>query len=291
MLRVTFLDVGQGDAAVIQTPDGRVALIDGGGYPGTDERDGDDPGNRIVVPFLRSQGIQAVDLIVPTHPDDDHVQGLVAVTQQMPVRAAWISGFDGKSAAYGRLLDEIKTRKIPVQIVRRGQRFSLGKATLEILHPAENPIEGTRSPTNDNSIVLRLIYGKTRILFTGDAEEAAEKTLFQSGADLRTDVLKVGHHGSRWSTSDPFLAAVRPKAAVISSGSHNVYGHPSKEVLTRLKRQKIRTFRTDTHGATTVETEGKTVRIRPFRTTEKVMMTSNYHFDLRRFQGLLSSRQ
>jgi competence protein ComEC len=253
--------VGQGDSAVIESPTGKVIVIDGGGIPGMDARMGEDPGNRVVVPYLRSRGISAVDLLVPTHPDDDHVQGLISVVEQMPVRSVLDGKLSAEGGAYARLSAAIAQRNIPVQTARRGQRVDIGGgAYLEVLHPTARRIGGEH-PTNNDSIVLRLIYGKSRILFTGDAEEEAEANLIASGQNLAADVLKVGHHGSRWSTTALLLASVRPSVAVVSAGRDNFYNHPHPEVLSRLQRRNIRLFRTDTQGAIRLETDGVRIRL------------------------------
>lgn len=273
-LRVTFLDVGQGDAAVIEAPSGRVVVIDGGGRPGTDEREGSDPGSRVVVPFLRRRGVSTVDLLVATHPDDDHVQGLVAVAARLHVREALDSGFqgaadDGKAApAAARLRALLRARRIPVRRAKRGQTIDLGGgARLEVLGPPETFLSGSPSDANENSVVLRLVYGRARVLFTGDAGGAAESDLLRAlpPSALRADILKAGHHGSKHSTSDAFLAAVRPSAAVLSAGRDNLYNHPSPEALSRLARRGVRAFRTDRQGAITVETDGDRVRVTGYR--------------------------
>lgn len=263
-LRVTFLDVGQGDACVIEGPTGRVVVVDGGGRPGTDERDGGDPGARVVVPFLRHRGISAVDLLIPTHPDDDHVQGLIALVDRLRVRQALDGGYPGDSAPYARLRERLRRRGIPVVTARRGQRIDLGGgARIEVLHPPAYVLGGADASTNNHSVVLRVVYRRARLLLTGDAEAEAEADLLQSGVDLSADLLKVGHHGSRRSSGDAFLAAVAPSLAVISSGRDNIYNHPHPEVVERLSRRNIRIFRTDRDGAITVETDGTRLRVTP----------------------------
>ena len=262
MLRVTFLDVGQGDSEVIETPGGRVVVIDGGGHPGTDERWGDDPGSRVVVPYLRSRGISSVDLLVPTHPDDDHVQGLNAVVETLNVTAALDGGYPGVSEPYTRLIAALHRKRIPIYVARRGQRIDLGDgARLEILNPPAHALIGAHSATNDNSIVLRLVYGHARFLFTGDAEAEAEKEMRTHCPDLSAEVLKVGHHGSRWSSGDGFLDRVHPSVAILSCGANNTYGHPHAELLDRLDARRARIFRTDRQGAVTVETDGVVLHI------------------------------
>jgi competence protein ComEC len=261
---VTFLDVGQGDGAVIETPSGRVVVIDGGGAPGTDEREGRDPGSRIVVPFLRARGVSTVDLLVLTHPDDDHVQGLVSVVQRLHVMAALDSGFPSDpETPCTRLRTALAARRVPVSRAQRGEKIDIGgDVYLEILHPSENYLKNTHSDTNNNAIVLRLIYKNTKILFTADLEDEGEKELLSSGQDISADVLKVGHHGSRGSSSEKFLRRVSPKIGVISCGRENRFGHPHKETLTRL--QGIKIYRTDTQGAITLESDGQSVTVTPF---------------------------
>lgn len=262
---MTFLDVGQGDCTVIEGPTGRVVVVDGGGRPGTDERDGTDPGARIVVPFLRHRGISTVDLLVATHSDEDHAQGLVAVTERLRVQAALDSGYPGESPPYIRLRDRLRQRRIPVYIARRGDQINLGGgARLEILHPPARPVEAGRSATNNHCIVLRLVYGRARLLLTGDAEEEAEADMLRAdGLPLSADLLKVGHHGSRGSTGAAFLSRVAPSLAVISCGANNNYNHPHPELRERLARRGVRVFRTDLQGAITVETDGNRLRVRP----------------------------
>ncbi|MBC7809468.1 MAG: DNA internalization-related competence protein ComEC/Rec2, partial [Akkermansiaceae bacterium] len=266
-LRVTFLDVGQGDAAVIETPDGAVAVIDGGGYPGTDERYTGEPGGRIVVPYLRRRGINRVDWLVPTHPDEDHVQGLIAVARAFPVRHVLDGGVpDGGGDASARLRELLRRKRVPSTRASRGQIISLGTsgAALEVLHPTRTLLTNTRSVTNANSIVLRLRYKNATILFTGDAEESAEASLLEIGIPLEADVLKVGHHGSRFSSGEGFLAAVSPSVAVISAGSENNFGHPTPDVLAKLKTVGAAMYRTDRQGAIVIKTNGERIVVAPF---------------------------
>jgi competence protein ComEC len=267
-LRVTFLDVGQGDSTVIQSPTGRVVIVDGGGHPGASPADNGSPGNRIVVPFLQKYNMTDIDLIVPTHPDDDHVQGLIAVVERLTVRGMLDGGYFDNAASYHALRETVKHHRLPIYIARRGQTIDIGGgARLEILHPADRPILGTASPTNDNSIVLRLVYGKARVLLTGDAAMAAEDSMCASGQALTADILKAGHHGSGHSTSAAFLERVQPAVAIISCGKNNTYGHPAREVMERLEAHHVQVFRTDRDGAIEAQTDGKRWHITP---TKKV---------------------
>lgn len=262
---MTFLDVGQGDSAVIEAPSGRVVVIDGGGIPGRDPRDGGDPGSRVVVPFLRSRGISSIDLLIATHPDDDHVQGLLAVTERLVVRAVLDSGLPsppGSPLAQLRAL--WKAQGVRVHTAQRGQRFELGEGVrLEILHPASPFLTGTRSDDNNNAIVARLVYGKARVLFMADAEAEAEESLLNAGLELAADILKVGHHGARTSSSARFLQRVAPQGAIVSCGRQNRFGHPHPETLRRLKEQGVTLFRTDQQGALALESQGDAFTVAP----------------------------
>lgn len=248
-LTVTFLDVGQGDGAVIETPEGRVVVVDGGGLPGTSEDDGADPGHRVLLPYLRHRGISHVDLMIATHPDEDHVQGLVPVARHLSVGAALVSETTHGGAA-GRLRERLRRRGVVVRVARRGDRIGLGAEDyLEMLHPGPTPVPDSRSPANDNGIAFRLRSGGSTILFAADLEAPAEAELLRRGVPLRADLLKVGHHGSRTSTTPAFLAAVAPRVAVVSCGRDNRFGHPAPEVVARLERAGVRLWRTDRDGA------------------------------------------
>ena len=267
-LRVTFLDVGQGDAAVVETPDGAVIVVDGGGNPGLTEIYGNDPGARVVVPFLRSRGINRVTLLAPSHPDDDHVQGLVAVARAFPVETMLDGGIPDihDDATNVRLRTILREKNVPTVTARRGQFYTLGTSgvAVEVLHPAEPFLTNATSFTNANSVVLRVSYKKTALLFTGDTEETAETALLKRGDTLRADVLKVGHHGSRSSSKQAFLNAIRPSIAVISCGINNDYGHPAPEVLHNLNAVGAKITRTDRGGAIVVESDGARVFVTPF---------------------------
>ncbi|MBC8142796.1 MAG: ComEC/Rec2 family competence protein [Armatimonadetes bacterium] len=263
-LRVTFLDVGQGDAAIIETPDGAVAVVDGGGLPGTNETFGGDPGSRVVVPYLRRRGVNRIALLAPSHPDEDHVQGLVAVAHALPVDTVLTNGAPGgESGAYSRLCTLLRQKGVPLAVARRGQALPLGNTgvTIEVLHPGDKHITDSRSESNANSSVIRVRYKNAAMLFTGDAEEAAEAELLQSGLDLRADALKIGHHGSRLSSGAAFLAAVRPSVAVIGCGADNNFGHPAPDVLAKLSAVGATTYRTDRQGTIVVTIDGERVSV------------------------------
>jgi competence protein ComEC len=251
---LTFLDVGQGDCCLARFPDGGTMLVDGGGSPFSEF----DVGERVVAPALRARGVGRIDLVVLTHAHEDHVGGLPAILRDVRVgRVLDAAGpVDAKSYETFRAL--ARAQGIPVTTARRGMRIALGPrraAMLEVLHPAEPLLAGTNSDPNNNSVVLRLTCGGTRVLLTGDAEAAAEEAMQR--LDLRADVLKVGHHGSRTSTGDALLAAVRPRLAVISCGRRNSFGHPAAATLSRLERRGVSLFRTDQDGAVVVAVEGR----------------------------------
>jgi competence protein ComEC len=258
-LVVTFLDVGQGDAAVLEMPGDRVALIDGGGtYDGSF-----DPGERVVEPFLRARGITRLDLVVLSHPHPDHLGGLHRVLGRFAVGELWTSGDDGKNPEYGRLLAAAAARGVatPVPSRRRLGGGGGGGVVWEPLGPFSGDRTGERigAPegvsVNDASLVVRVAYAGRSLLFTGDIEgdgegELAGRTAL--GADVGADVLKVPHHGSRTSSSDELLEAVRPWMAVMSLGWQNRFHFPASEVLDRYRDRGIPVLRTDLHGAVTV---------------------------------------
>jgi competence protein ComEC len=251
-LTITVLDVGQGDSILIESPSGKRMLVDGG------ERA---MGEKVVVPFLRKKGISRLDVVVLTHPHEDHVGGLPAVLSKIEVKTVLDPGCVYESESYRRFLDLIERNKIKYHLARAGQEINLGKAVKGfILHPSLPFLEEN---VNNWSIVFRLQYGKFSMLFTGDNEMEGEERIMEIflPSRLASTILKVGHHGSATSTSSPFLEAVDPEAAVISCGKRNKFRHPHKVTLDKLKR--VRLYRTDQNGAVTITSDGKKFTIVP----------------------------
>jgi competence protein ComEC len=248
-LQVHFLDVGQGDAAVLRTPGGRWIVIDGG--PRTPERDA---GRRVVVPFLRRHGAGAVTLVVATHGDADHLGGIPAVLAAFPPALVFEPGEPLGRPLYLEFLGAVEASGAAWHPARAGDRIALDGVTLEVLSPDSGWME-TPADVNDHGVVLRVTYGETRLLFQADAGLPVEARL--AGRVGPVGVLKVGHHGSRTATSDLWLDELRPALAVISVGAHNNYGHPAAEVLTRLAAHGIRVLRTDRDGTITMDIDGQ----------------------------------
>jgi competence protein ComEC len=255
-LRATFLDVGQGDAALVDLPDGEAILIDGGGLVGSPL----DTGLRVVAPALRARRKSELALAVLTHPHPDHFTGLATGLDGVRVGALWDTGQgerEGVEGPYAALLRHARARGIRVQ--RPAElcgAHDLGGALVEVLAPCPDP-SPDRNP-NDNSFVLRISNGRRAFLFVGDAEHEEEAELLARAPDhLRADVLKVGHHGSRTSSSPEFIRAVRPREAVISVGARNRFGHPSPQTIATLEAFGARVWRTDRDGAVVVTTDGE----------------------------------
>jgi competence protein ComEC len=251
MLRVTFLDVGQGDAALIELPDGPRLLVDGG--PGGAQRF--DVGERVLVPFLWNRPLVHLDAVVLSHWDVDHSGGLAAVLTRFRVGEFWESGrlAPGRSGTVAALVRS----RTPRRVLSAGQRVWLGRGLITVLGPAAGPPRAA----NDESLVLRLDWRGVSLLFPGDLGPRGEDLLLERGGSLRTLVLKVAHHGSRFSSSSPFLEASRPLVAVISVGVGNAFRHPSGEVVGRLEAIGAHVYRTDRDGAVILETDGRLLRV------------------------------
>jgi competence protein ComEC len=211
-------------------------------------------------------------LVVLTHPEADHITGLVEVLQRYKVEQ--VLEYDGQqiegfhSLAYDEWLKLIEQKDIKRTIAQAGQQIELGDGIrIEVLHPPEELLEGTDSDTNNNSVVLRLEWNEVSFLLTGDIEEEAEREILHQGYKLNSTVLKVGHHGSSTSTSEQFLSAVDPEIAVISVGENNPFGHPSDEVVNRLKEKlgKDNVYLTSEHGTITFTTDGEKLWVKTER--------------------------
>jgi competence protein ComEC len=268
-LEVTILDVGQGDSLFVVFPGGKTLLIDGGGsfggFAGQELHAGTDPGEEAVSPYLWSRGFQKLDVVALTHAHQDHIGGLTAILQNFQVGTLWV-GREVESAALVKLEELARKKKIMSAHEMKGQKFSWDGVAGEFLWPEISTGEVAPGAKNNDSLVLRLQYGNRTVLLPGDAEVQAERDMLVENSEkmLRADVLKVGHHGSKNSTTAEFLKAVHPGVAVISVGEDNPYGHPNQELLDRLKLTGVRILRTDRDGAVHVLTDGNRLEISCF---------------------------
>jgi competence protein ComEC len=252
-LEVTALDVGQGDSLLVVSPEGTTMLVDAGGPVG---RGGQasaaswDVGEEVVAPYLWSRRIRRLDVVMLSHAHSDHMGGMPAVLRDFRPRELWISVEPGDSAALRALLKEAREQGITVRHFHAGDAFGWSDVRATVLAP-EAEYSNAGSPVNDDSLVMRIDYGRSSVLLEGDAQAPSEAAMVAHGRAAPVTLLKVGHHGSRTSTNAGFLAAVAPRDAVISVGRHNTFGHPRGEVLGRLEAAHVRTFRTDWDGAET----------------------------------------
>lgn len=238
-LRVHYIDVGQGDAILIEAPDGQKMLIDGGDT------------NTGIVQYLQSKGIQHINLVVATHPHSDHIGGLVQVLKAIPVDKVITNGQSHTTTVYENFLDAIATAKAEYAEVKRGDTITLGSMVFNVLNPVI-----TIGDINNNSIVLKLVYGKVTFLFMGDAQTDAEASMIASGLIPKVDILKVGHHGSRTASSPAFLAVAKPAVAIYSAGIGNDYGHPHPETIVALQAIGATIYGTDVNGTIIVTSDG-----------------------------------
>lgn len=252
-LTVAFLDIGQGDSILIRSPTGMTMLIDGG--------NSDNDATQVILPKLREWGADRLDVMVVTHPDADHIGGLPEVLENFPVETVALTGQVHTTQIYERLLTDIRDLNVNAIQTRTGTSIPFDPdVRVEVLGPDDEFVQDDND-TNNASIVIRLTYRSVSFMFTGDAEVPEEEAILASGVHLRSAILKVGHHGSRSSTSELFLAVVDPQIGVISAGANNRYGHPHREVLDRLGQAGVQIYRTDQNGTITITTDGLTIDV------------------------------
>jgi competence protein ComEC len=261
-LRVTFLDVGQGDCALVEFPRGKRMLIDGGGLYGDF-----DVGENVVAPFLWKRRILKVDYLALSHPGTDHYKGLTFIARHFGPREFWHNGMKSKAATYKELLTVIRDKGITMVKVEEGFVRSIQGAWVEAIHPAEGWFPGgerKKGWANNNSLVLKIVFGDHNLLFTGDIEGEAENRLLKTNKELKTHVLKVPHHGSKTSSTYYFVKEVSPQYAVFSLGHKNIFHFPSKRVVSRYEDIGCRILRTDLDGAVTVTSDGKELEVKTY---------------------------
>jgi len=258
-MQVTFLDIGQGDCALVEFPRGTRMLIDGGGFYGDF-----DVGERVIAPLLWERRILKIDYLVLSHPQPDHYKGLIFIARHFRPHEFWHNGMGSESPTYEQLLETIRGKGITTVRVAEGFSRTIAGVAVQALNPAE---KGTASGTqkrdrvNTNSLVLMISFGNHRLLFTGDIDQQAEARLVGAGKGLRAQVIKVPHHGSKRSSTDPFIKKVSPCYAVISVGFGNPLHLPGKGVIERYERLGCQVLRTDLNGAITVQSDGKRLTV------------------------------
>lgn len=243
MLHVHFIDVGQADSILLEC-DGKYALVDGG----------NDADGKAVAAYLHTQGVEKLDLVVATHPHEDHIGGLADILDLIPTDAVWSSPIPNSNNTIRAFLKSVKRQDKEVEYPQAGDVFDLGGATITVLGPIKD-----YEDVNNLSLVLMVQFGKNRFLLTGDMERIAENDLIDSGADLKADVLKVGHHGSETSTGYRFLREVMPTYGIISCGKDNSYGHPHEDPLSRLRDAEVTVLRTDEQSTIIANSDGERI--------------------------------
>ena len=251
-LEVNFFDVGQGDAILVVSPQRHQILIDGGPNSIILEKLGKE------MPFWD----RSIDLIILTHPEKDHLAGLIDVLKKYRVENILWTGVVRDTSEYKEWLGSIQKEKANIFIANSGQKVIMPRTFLGILYPFENLEEQRFKDSNNTSIVAKLVFGKNSFLFTGDISKSAERELLAKGIDIDSDVLKIGHHGSKTSTAEEFIKEVSPEIAVIQVGQDNPYGHPHQETLETLTKYSIKILRTDKDGDIKILCDSQSLKLK-----------------------------
>lgn len=247
VLQIHFLDVGQADCILIQTPHGKNMLVDAGNNDDAD----------YITAYLVKRGVKTLQVIIGTHPHEDHIGGMDQIINRFAVGGIYLPRVTTTTRSFEDLLLAIKNKGLKIKSVRGGGTIQLDSAvSIRVLAPNSD----TYRELNNYSIVLKLTHGRNAILLTGDAEAISEAEMLQKHYPLKADLLKVGHHGSANSTTEEFLAAVAPKVAVISVGKGNSFKHPHRKTLQRLKKNHVKVYRTDKSGTIRWISDGKTLK-------------------------------
>ena len=266
-LRVDFLDVGQGDSALVTMPDGTTLLVDGGGRPsflGNAEA-ARRIGETVVSEFLWWRGLSEIDYVVATHADADHMDGLNDVLKNFRVRGVLVARSPADDSEFKKFSETLRVTQTPLETIEAGDTIHFQSAEIRVLWP---PTLSDASD-NNNSIVLRIQLGKRSILLTGDIEKSAERSLVASQQTLKADVVKVPHHGSRTSSTEPFVVATKPQFAIVSVGRNSMFGHPHKEIVDRWRASGATVLATGHSGTITITTNGNDLTLKTFLTTDQ----------------------
>jgi len=247
LLKVHFIDVGQGDSILILTPSGKTMLIDGGK---------NDKAN-FVKDYIGSLGLNKIDVVVGTHPHEDHIGGLDVVIDNFDIGSIYLPKKTNNTKTFEDLLVSVKNKGLKIKTAAADTEINIDP---EINVQMLAPINTDYDDINNYSAVIKVSYKNNSFLFTGDAESLSEKEILSKGYDIKADVLKVGHHGSNSSTSSKFLQKVSPDFAVISVGLNNEYNHPHKAILERLSSANVKIYRTDEHGTIIAYSDGNTIK-------------------------------
>lgn len=247
-IKVTYLNVGQGDSELVQV-NGINMLIDAGTNKGADD----------LVKDLKNRGIKTIDIAIATHPHEDHIGGMDEVLENFDVKAFYAPKVAHTTKTYENMLKAVKNEGLKIKQIKKGTNIDLGKDTKVEVY---SPVKDQYDELNDYSPIMKISYGQNSFMFTGDAEALVEKEVLEEKKDLKADVLKLGHHGSHSSTSEGFLKAVDPSIAIVSCAKDNKYGHPHRETMDILKKYDVTVYETFRDGDITISSNGKKLDVK-----------------------------